>query len=139
MKTRGWAAATLPAMLLALSAANAGEPASSGLKVGIDPTTHKLRALTEEESAALDAAATRTTASAKAALASETQAGAPAMVSLPAQLAVPARVSAPRGGMAMKVPMSEMTHLVAKRDASGKVVITEEGGEGAAAAQEVLK
>lgn len=127
MKTRGWAAATLPAMLLALSAANAGEPASSGLKVGIDPTTHKLRALTDEESAALDSTASRTALATKRMLATDSQAG------------VPAQITAPGGGIAMKVPLSEMTHLVAKRDASGKVVITEEGGEGDSAAQEVLK
>ena len=125
MSTRGWAAAALPIMLLAMSAANAGDTASSGMKVAIDPATGKLRALTDEESAALDAASPRGIAT-KRLLVSESG-------TAPVQRPVRA------GGFSMKVPQSAMTHVVATRDANGKLVIREVGATDDAAQPEATK
>lgn len=126
MTTRVWAAAVLPAMLLAMSAATAGEPASSGLKVAIDPATGKLRALSEEESAALDASSVNGITTKRL------------LVSDPMDAVVPRAVRA--GGFAAKLPQSEMTHLVATRNADGKVVIREVGaGDDAATETEATK
>lgn len=113
-------AAVLSAVLLASGVAHAGESAqasaASGIKVGIDRATGKLRQLTDEESAALDATATSaaratTTTGLRSMAASDAVAGTPQAHSL--------RV----GGSAMKVPLSEMSHLTATVDASGKVVV----------------
>ena len=123
MGTRITATAALPGLLLAFCcAANAAEPAKApvtevtygGIKVAIDSVTGKLRPMSEAESAALDRVVMSTQS--KAATAG------PKRISMPAS--IPAALQTQRavrgGGKAMKVPMSEMSHVVATIDASGE-------------------
>lgn len=148
MNTRNRAAVLLPALLLACTAAVAAEPASatdaaditaedtaaSGLKVGIDPKTRKRRPLTAAESAALDRAAP---AQKSTGVRSKTLARpANGKIALDSS-----RVTA-RGGRAMKLPLSEMSHVVAYRDAAGNIVVQHGDGDTQtlpAAPQEVLE
>lgn len=123
MGTRITATAALPGLLLAFCcAANAAEPAQApitevtygGIKVAIDSATGKLRPMSEAESAALD----RVVMSTQPAVA----AAGSKRISMPAN--IPAALQTQRavrgGGNAMKVPMSEMSHVVATIDASGQ-------------------
>lgn len=135
MSTRVLAAAALPGLLLAFcSAASAAEPAReitevdyNGVKVGIDSETGKLRPLTAVESAALD----RVIRKRQPLTAASLRAG----FSRPAN-AVAARATARRiigGGTSVKLPESEMSQLIATRDAAGNLTI--EHAESGAAAQ----
>lgn len=139
MSTRLKAGLILPGLLLlscgmaqASSTSDADTPVASS-KVGIDPTTGKLRPLTAEESAALERASTPTQQ--KSTLKSNALRGA-----IPADEAA-ARATErrlPNGGTARKVPVTQMNSLTATRDASGKLVIAHsEPGEAAARHEEL--
>ena len=117
-------------LLLAFAAAgtaSAAEPAApaytevtvSGVKVGIDPTTGKLRPLTATQSKALDAALLEGAAQ------SELQ----QRIALPAneEEALKTRIPLARGGMAMKVPLTEMSTVKATLDSSGAVRVQHDG------------
>lgn len=134
MSTRVLAAAALPGLLAICCAANAAEPAKGqvtevvyqGIKVGIDAATGKLRPLSEEESAALD----RVVMSEQAGVASRS---ATRRISMPStiQAAYQTQRAISGGGSAMKMPMSEMSHVIAIRDAAGKVT-AQHGDDGSA-------
>ncbi|MCC8687799.1 post-PEP-CTERM-1 domain-containing protein [Xanthomonas campestris] len=100
------------ACLPALAAAQ--DAGTSSSKVGIDPVTGKLRALTAEESAALDrqAAAAPAARSAQRSAVPQTEAAA---------LATERRL--PNGTIARKLPATQMSSLVATRQADGRLVI----------------
>ena len=132
MGTRITATAALPGLLLAFCcAANAAEPAKAqvtevtygGIKVAIDSATGKLRPMSEAESAALDRVLTNP-------LAAPQSRGAVNRMAMPATTA--AAVATQRdikgGGTAMKLPLSEMSHTVAFRDASGNVTVQHADG-----------
>lgn len=117
-------------------AAMAGEPADTGytevtvagVKVGIDPKTGRLRPLTAEESAALDRALVQQQA---AAAKPGQRSFARSRVSSPATPAEAVKTIRNVGGkaMAMKLPLSEMSTLVVRTDASGGIVVAHEGEE----------
>lgn len=94
----------------------------AGIKVGIDAETGQLRPLTASESRELDQALTQ----------GQQARVAPAMAktfSAPAD-ATAARATARRnahGGVSVKVPESQMTSVVAQRDASGQIVVEHVG------------
>jgi hypothetical protein len=96
--------------------------ATAGIKVGIDPTTGRVRALTEEESAVLDATvvaqpfAKSGTLSSRRSRLPETEADALAT----------ARPLA-NGATAMKASASSLSTVVATIDAHGTVNISHEG------------
>ncbi|PPV08923.1 hypothetical protein XbrCFBP1976_00490 [Xanthomonas bromi] len=106
--------------------AAAQETAASSSKVGIDPTTGKLRPLTDAESAALDQQATAATSAARSSA---------ARTSVP-QTEAAARATErrlPNGTMARKLPATQMSSLTATRQADGRIVI--EHSDDAAATQ----
>lgn len=88
----------------------------SSSKVGIDPATGKLRPLTAAESAALDQAATAAPSSAR----SNALRGAIPQTDADAR-ATERRM--PNGTVARKVPASQMSSVVATRNADGSVSI----------------
>ncbi|AAM38356.1 hypothetical protein BI312_08755 [Xanthomonas citri pv. citri] len=102
------------ACLPAIAAAQ--EAATGSSKVGIDPTTGKLRPLTDAESAALDqqAAAAASAARSSAARSSVPQTEAAAR-------ATERRL--PSGTVARKLPATQMSSLTATRQADGRIVI----------------
>ena len=95
----------------------------AGVKVGIDAETGQLRPLTQSESRQLDEALTQ----------GQKAKVAPAMArtfSAPRDAAA-ARTTVRRnahGGVSVKVPESQMTSVVAHRDASGQVVTEHSDG-----------
>lgn len=86
----------------------------AGVKVGIDAETGQLRPLTPAESSALDQALTQGRATASARTLS----------------AAPTVRRHADGGVSAKVPESQMTSVVAKRDASGQLVIQHADADG---------
>ena len=125
MGTRITATAALPGLLLAFCcAANAAEPAQApvtevtygGIKVAIDAVTGKLRPMSEAESAALDIAVMSSPAGVAA------RAAATSKATSTATSRQPVRTINGRG-QALRVPKSEMSHVIAVRDASGKVTV----------------
>ncbi|AUJ13750.1 hypothetical protein BVV20_18805 [Xanthomonas oryzae pv. oryzae] len=92
------------------------ETATSRSEVGIDPTTGKLRPLTDAESAALDQQAAAANAAAR---------GSAARTSVPqteaAACATERRL--PNGTVARKLPATQMGSLTATRQADGSSVI----------------
>lgn len=95
--------------------------AGSSMKIGIDAKTGKRRALTAEESAALDAAAApRTMARSRMA--------APGLASPPATFAESAATGLSRGGLTGYIaPLESFSSMTISRDADGKVIISEDG------------
>ncbi|AZR24734.1 hypothetical protein NX81_004075 [Xanthomonas vasicola] len=95
--------------------AAAQEAATSSSKVGIDPTTGKLRPLTDAESAALEQQAAAANSAARRA----------ARTSVPRTEAA-ARATErrlPNGTVARKLPATQMSSLTATRQADGSIVI----------------
>ncbi|HEY0505692.1 MAG TPA: hypothetical protein VGD42_19585 [Lysobacter sp.] len=95
----------------------------AGVKVGIDAETGQLRPLTQNESRELDQALTQGRQAKVAPNVARS-------FSAPAD-AQAARATARRnahGGVSVKVPESQMTSLVAQRDASGQLVIEHDDG-----------
>ena len=125
MRTRITAAAALPGLLLAFCcAATAAEPAQgttevmfSGIKIGVDAKTGKLRPLTSAESAALDAVVRKPPASINA----MGRKGALRPANATQARKTQRRIAG--GGVAVKLPESHMSQVVASRDASGAVTI----------------
>ncbi|KOR45784.1 hypothetical protein ADT25_07635 [Xanthomonas oryzae] len=96
--------------------AAAQETATNRSKVGIDPTTGKLRLLTDAESVALDQQAAAANAAARSSAArtsvSQTEAAARAT-----------ERRLPNGTVARKLPATQMSSLTATRQADGSIVI----------------
>lgn len=125
MRTRVLAAAALPGLLAICCAAGAAEPVQvetttvvyGGVKVAIDSVTGKLRPMSNAESAALDRVVMGTQAAAS-------RTANPRLVK-PATVAaaLQTRRAVSGGGKAMKMPMSEMSHVIAVRDAAGNVTV----------------
>ncbi|WAT14493.1 post-PEP-CTERM-1 domain-containing protein [Xanthomonas fragariae] len=109
----GW---MLPGVLCVLclpALAAAQEVATSSSKVAIDPTTGKRRPLTDAESAALDQQAPSTVSSSSA------------RMTVP-QTEADARATErrlPNGTVVRKLPATQMSALVATRQADGRIVI----------------
>lgn len=109
----GWMLSGVLCVVWLPALAVAQEAATSSSKVGIDPVTGKLRPLTDAESAALD------------------QQAASAARSSAARTAVPQTESAaraterrlPNGTVARKLPATQMSSLMATRQADGRIVI----------------
>ncbi len=119
----------LAGVLLA-GAASAAQPvdagqaqAASGLKVGIDAATGRLRPLTEEEAALLDATVVAQPRTAKSLAA--VRAALPATV----EEAEASAIRLPNGMVAMKLPATHLNSLVVERDAQGNLVISHEGDD----------
>ncbi|KQQ82856.1 hypothetical protein ASF73_18520 [Xanthomonas sp. Leaf131] len=109
----GWMLSGVLCVVCLPALAVAQETATSSSKVGIDPTTGKLRPLTDAESAALDQQATSAARSSAA------------RTSVP-QTEAAARATErrlPNGAVARKLPASQMSSLTATRQADGRVVI----------------
>ncbi|TCZ84235.1 hypothetical protein [Lysobacter sp. N42] len=120
--------------VLALATAGnvvASEPASrdgatarvDGMKAAVDPATGRLRPLTEEESALLDATTVVTPARARAASVS----GYSIVMPHSDEDALASARTLPSGATVMKAPPSAMSTLVARRDAQGRIVVSHEG------------
>ncbi|MBB4130880.1 MULTISPECIES: hypothetical protein [unclassified Xanthomonas] len=109
----GWMLSGMLCIACLPAVAAAQDVASSSSKVGIDPTTGKLRALTAAESAALDQQA-NTAARSSAARSNIPQTEAAAR-------ATERRL--PNGTVARKLPATQMSSLVATRQADGRIVI----------------
>ncbi len=140
MRTRLLAAAALPGLLAICCAASAAEPANgttevmfSGLKVGIDANTGRLRPLSVAESKHLDQMLTQ---GRKPTFAPQIARSfkAPANEAAARLTARPLR----GGGTSAKVPESMMTSVVAHRDASGQLVIEHADAAGNATNNEGL-
>lgn len=122
--------AGLAALMLAATA-HAGDTASpastsaASSKVGIDRATGRLRPLTEEESAVLDATVVVTPTRMK----SSPMAAAAASMPLNEDEVIATMRTLPSGGIVMKAPQSAMSTLVATRNAQGQLVIQHEGDE----------
>ncbi|USJ02755.1 hypothetical protein MUG10_06335 [Xanthomonas prunicola] len=112
----GWMLSGVLCVVCLPAIAAAQQTATSSSKVGIDPTTGKLRPLTEAESAALDqqAAASNSAARSSAARTSVPQTDAAAR-------ATERRL--PNGTVARKLPATQMSSLTATRQADGSIVI----------------
>jgi hypothetical protein len=112
----GWMLSGVLCVVCLPAIAAAQETATSSSKVGIDPTTGKLRPLTDAESAALDqqAAASNSAARSSAARTSVPQTEAAAR-------ATERRL--PNGTVARKLPAPQMSSLTATRQADGSIVI----------------
>ncbi|MBO9768204.1 MULTISPECIES: post-PEP-CTERM-1 domain-containing protein [Xanthomonas] len=112
----GWMLSGVLCLACLPAIAAAQEAATSSSKVGIDPTTGKLRPLTDAESAALDqqAAAAASAARSSAARSSVPQTEAAAR-------ATERRL--PNGTVARKLPATQMSALTATRQADGRIVI----------------
>lgn len=122
MSTRLKVGLLMPGLLLATCCvAQAAEPSTadvsvSSSKVGID-ANGKLRPLTEAESQALDqAAATQQKSTTRSSSARK------AMPITEADVRATER-RMPNGTIARKAPLSQMSSLIATRDANGKIVI----------------
>ncbi|MCC4589014.1 hypothetical protein JWH11_20225 [Xanthomonas melonis] len=117
----GWMLSGMLCLACLPAIAGAQEVAASS-KVGIDPATGKLRALTDAESAALDQ---------QAASAARSAAGRAARTAMPqSEAAAQATVRRlPNGTVARKLPATQMSSLTATRQADGRIVI--EHGEDA--------
>ncbi|MFC3550696.1 post-PEP-CTERM-1 domain-containing protein [Lysobacter cavernae] len=120
--------------------AHAAEPTAppaettfSGIKVGVDPETGRLRPLTPSESRQLDQVLTQgqqpqlAARVAKSFKAPSNEAAAHATVRRHAN-----------GGVSVKLPESQMSSVVAQRDASGQLHIQHADADGTAAAAEGL-
>ncbi|ENZ94378.1 hypothetical protein O1K_16311 [Xanthomonas fragariae LMG 25863] len=106
----------LPGVLCVLclpALAAAQEVATSSSKVAIDPSTGKLRPLTDAESAALDQQATSAARSS----------GARTKVPQTEAAARATERRLPNGTVARKLPATQMSSLVATRQADGRIVI----------------
>ncbi|QWN30224.1 hypothetical protein DGM85_18780 [Xanthomonas phaseoli pv. phaseoli] len=112
----GWMLSGVLCLACLPAIAAAQEAATSSSKVGIDPTTGKLRPLTDAESAALDqqAAAAGSAARSSAARSSVPQTEAAAR-------ATERRL--PNGTVARKLPATQMSALTATRQADRRIVI----------------
>ncbi|MGD6224594.1 hypothetical protein VWT78_03225 [Xanthomonas citri pv. citri] len=112
----GWMLSGVLCVACLPAIAAAQEAATGSSKVGIDPTTGKLRPLTDAESAALDqqAAAAASAARSSAARSSVPQTEAAAR-------ATERRL--PSGTVARKLLATQMSSLTATRQADGRIVI----------------
>lgn len=111
----GWMLSGLLCLVCLPAIAAAQETATSSSKVGIDPTTGKLRPLTDAESAALEQQAAAANSAARSA----------ARTSVP-QTEAAARTTErrlPNGTVARKLPATQMSSLTATRQADGSIVI----------------
>ncbi|KAB0534693.1 post-PEP-CTERM-1 domain-containing protein [Xanthomonas cissicola] len=119
----GWMLSGVLCVACLPAIAAAQEAATGSSKVGIDPTTGKLRPLTDAESAALDqqAAAAASAARSSAARSSVPQTEAAAR-------ATERRL--PNGTVARKLPATQMSSLTATRQADGRIVIEHSDGAG---------
>ncbi|MFA1263364.1 post-PEP-CTERM-1 domain-containing protein [Xanthomonas campestris pv. olitorii] len=120
----GWMLSGVLCVACLPAIAAAQEAATGSSKVGIDPTTGKLRPLTDAESAALDqqAAAAASAARSSAARSSVPQTEAAAR-------ATERRL--PNGTVARKLPATQMSSLTATRQADGRIVIEHSDEAGA--------
>ncbi|MFC7519377.1 post-PEP-CTERM-1 domain-containing protein [Xanthomonas populi] len=109
----GWMLSCVLCVVCLPALAVAQEATTSSSKVGIDPTTGKLRPLTAAESAALDQQAT------SASRRSDADTSVPQTEA--AARATERRLS--NGTVARKLPASQMSSLMAARQADGRVVI----------------
>ncbi|MCL1528606.1 post-PEP-CTERM-1 domain-containing protein [Xanthomonas nasturtii] len=110
----GWMLSGVLCVVCLPAIAAAQEAATSSSKVGIDPTTGKLRPLTDAESAALDQQA-----AASAARRGEARSSVP-------QTEAAARATErrlPNGTVVRKLPATQMSSLTATRQADGRIVI----------------
>ncbi|MCL1529603.1 hypothetical protein A7D16_01125 [Xanthomonas nasturtii] len=110
----GWMLSGVLCVVCLPAIAAAQEAATSSSKVGIDPTTGKLRPLTDAESAALDQQAAASAARRGAARSSVPQTEAAAR-------ATERRL--PNGTVVRKLPATQMSSLTATRQADGRIVI----------------
>ncbi|KPL49824.1 hypothetical protein XAXN_05265 [Xanthomonas axonopodis] len=111
----GWMLSGVLCVACLPAIAAAQEAATNSSKVGIDPTTGKLRPLTDAESAALDQQA----AAASAARSSAARTSVPQNEA--AARATERRL--PNGTVARKLPATQMSSLTATRQADGRIVI----------------
>lgn len=112
--------------------AASAEVTFSGVKVGVDPHTGKLRPLTPSESRQLDQALTRGKKPTYApGLAKSFTAPATEVESRRTVRALA------HGGVAVKLPASQMSMVSAHRNAAGDVVIVHDGDEQVAQGQEL--